>query len=64
LTSTENRIAYARQSYNDWATGFNEYRETFPTCLVAAMLGFRGNRQLIEFADREQIANAPAVALV
>src|SRR5437773_9840213 len=30
LTSTENRIAYARQTYNDWATGFNTYRQTFP----------------------------------
>jgi LemA protein len=64
LTSTENRIAYARQSYNDWATGFNEYRETFPVCLVAGMLGFGHNRRLIEFADREQIASPPTVALV
>jgi LemA protein len=64
LTSTENRIAYARQSYNDWATGFNDYRETFPACLAASTLGFSRSRELIEFADSDKIANAPSVALV
>jgi len=64
LTSTENRIAYARQAYNDWATGFNDYRETFPVCLLADSLGFRQDRKMIAFADHEQIASAPSVALV
>ncbi len=64
LTSTENRVAYARQSYNDWATGFNDYKETFPACLVAPLFGLRQSRKLIEFADREQIAEPPRVALV
>src|SRR4051794_21874619 len=31
LLTTENRIAYARQAYNDWVTGFNFDRQTFPT---------------------------------
>jgi LemA protein len=64
LTSTENRVAYARQAYNDWATGFNDYKETFPACLVAPLFGLRQSRKLIEFADREQIAEPPRVALV
>lgn len=63
LTSTENRIAYARQAYNDWATGFNDYRETFPTCLLADAFGFKQGRKLIEFADHERIATAPSLAL-
>jgi LemA protein len=64
LTSTENRVAYARQAYNDWATGFNDYKETFPACVVAPLFGLRHSRKLIEFADREQIAEPPRVALV
>src|SRR5688572_30026684 len=44
LTSTENRIAFARQAYNDWAAGFNNYRQAFPTCLLASPLGFKQNR--------------------
>jgi LemA protein len=64
LTSTENRIAYARQAYNDWVTGFNSYREAFPGCLLAGMLGFRENRALLEFAEGEKLVEAPSVALV
>jgi LemA protein len=36
LTSTENKIAFARQLYNDTATEFNTKREQFPTNLLAA----------------------------
>jgi LemA protein len=63
LTTTENRIAYARQSYNDWVEGFNGYRQAFPTCLLAGLLGFNRDRDFLEFADRDQIAEAPRVAL-
>lgn len=64
LTSTENRIAYARQSYNDWATGFNTYRQTIPTCLFAGPFGFGQNRELLKFAEAEKLTVAPSVALV
>jgi LemA protein len=64
LTHTENRIAYARQAYNDWVTGFNTYRETFPTCLFAKPFGFGSNRELLEFADAEKLTEAPSVVLV
>jgi len=40
LTSTENRIAFARQAYNDAATQINTAIQTFPAVLVARMLGF------------------------
>jgi LemA protein len=63
LTSTENRIAYARQAYNDWVSGFNIYRQGFPGCLLAALLGFKQNRSFVEFADREKIAEAPQVVM-
>jgi len=63
LTSTENRIAYARQSYNDWVTGFNMSRLSFPNCLFAGVLGFDKNRKHLEFADSEKLVVAPRVML-
>ena len=41
LTSTENRVAFARQAYNDSVTSYNNKREVFPSCLVAGMFGFQ-----------------------
>lgn len=40
LTSTENKIAFARQAYNDAVMGYNTSRETFPNVLLASMFGF------------------------
>jgi LemA protein len=40
LTSTENKVAFARQAYNDSVTGYNNARETFPSSVVAGMFGF------------------------
>jgi LemA protein len=40
LTSTENKISFARQAYNDAVTVFNTARERFPTNLIAGMFNF------------------------
>jgi LemA protein len=40
LTSTENRVAFARQAYNDAVTAFNNQRDVFPSVIVANMAGF------------------------
>lgn len=40
LTSTENKVSFARQAYNDSVTGYNNVRETFPSSVVAGMFGF------------------------
>ena len=40
LTTTENKIAFARQGYNDSVTRYNTSRETFPAVLLAGFLGF------------------------
>lgn len=40
LTSTENKVAFARQAYNDQVMGYNNRRETFPANLFAAGFGF------------------------
>lgn len=40
LTSTENKISFARQAYNDSVMGYNTKRETFPTNIIAGMFNF------------------------
>lgn len=40
LTSTENRVAFARQGYNDAVMAYNNRRETFPGSVLAGPLGF------------------------
>jgi len=41
LTSTENKISFARQAYNDSVMAYNTSRETFPSVLLAGALGFQ-----------------------
>ena len=41
LSETEDKIQYARQFYNDIVRKYNTKRETFPTVLIAGMLGFK-----------------------
>jgi LemA protein len=53
LTSTENRIAFARQSYNDAVMRYNTAREVFPAVLLAEPLGFRA-AELFEVSAPEQ----------
>jgi LemA protein len=40
LTSTENRVAFARQAYNDAVTAYNVQRQVFPTIIIANTMGF------------------------
>jgi len=41
LTSTENKISFARQSYNDSVMTYNTQRETFPAVVFAGPMGFQ-----------------------
>ncbi len=41
LTSTENKVAFARQAYNDSVMAYNTSRETFPNVALAGMFGFQ-----------------------
>jgi LemA protein len=40
LTSTENKVAFARQAYNDAVMGYNTARETFPAVVFSGVFGF------------------------
>jgi LemA protein len=62
LTTTENRIAFARQGYNDAVMGYNTYRQTFPPVFFAAKFGHPEDAQLLEFDDTVQIQAAPKVS--
>jgi LemA protein len=46
LTSTENKVAFARQAYNDAVMGYNNRREQFPGSVVANMFAFQPAEQL------------------
>ena len=59
LTSTENKVAFARQAFNDAVTLFNTARETFPAVLIAGLLGFK-EAMLFE-VDDASARNAPKV---
>lgn len=61
LTSTENKISFARQGYNDSVTTYNTYKQTFPPILVANFTGHAQDRKHLEF-DSEAIAQAPKVS--
>ena len=41
LTSTENKVAFSRQAYNDAVMGYNNKREVFPSNIIAGMFGFK-----------------------
>ncbi|WP_404361759.1 LemA family protein [Marinobacter sp.] len=60
LASTENRVAFARQSFNDTVMTYNTYREQFPNNLLAGFLAFKPTSQLeLESPEARQ---APKVA--
>ncbi len=61
LTSTENRVAFARQAYNDSVTAYNTYRQTFPPNIFANLFGHTEDAELLEF-DSAAIAEAPKVS--
>ncbi len=62
LTTTENKVAFARQGYNDQVTEYNTYRQSFPPVLFANLFGHSTDAELLEFADSEQIQEAPKVS--
>ncbi|MCR6654426.1 MAG: LemA family protein [Opitutus sp.] len=59
LTSTENKIAFARQAYNDSVMAYNNARETFPNVIFAGMFGFQA-AELFKIEDPSE-RNAPKV---
>ena len=61
LTSTENKVAFARQAFNDSVMAYNNKRETFPNSIFAGMFNFAPAALLDIPADKAQVREAPKV---
>jgi LemA protein len=62
LASTENKVSFARQAYNDAVMEYNTYKQSFPMVLFANVFKHGSNAAPIEFADSKQIQDAPKVS--
>ncbi len=62
LSSTENKVAFARQAYNDSVMEYNTYRQSFPANVLATTYGHSKDASLLEFEDSKEIQAAPKVA--
>lgn len=62
LTSTENRVAFARQAFNDAVMQYNTYRQSFPAILLASAFGHPTDANLLAFEDSAQIQSAPKIS--
>jgi LemA protein len=56
LTSTENKVAFARQAYNDSVMVYNTARETFPTNIIANMFNFTAAEMFVIDKPEEKVA--------
>ena len=59
LSSTENRVAFARQAFNDAVMGYNTYRQSFPQNVLAATFGHGKDAAQLEFAEPRATARWP-----
>lgn len=61
LTSTENRIAFARQAFNDAVMNYNTYKQSFPQNIFAGLFGHRQDSELLQFEDSQAIQAVPRI---
>ena len=61
LTSTENKVAFSRQAFNDAVMTYNNRRESFPTNVLAGMFGFDPAAQLEIPPEHPEVREAPKV---
>ena len=61
LASTENKIAFARQAYNDSVNEYNTYRQSFPPVLFAGAFGHAHDMSPLVFDEGEKLKEAPKV---
>jgi LemA protein len=63
LSHTENRIAFARQAYNDQVMFYNTYKQSFPQHILAQWFGHTKDAALLEFDDKKEIQQAPKIQM-
>ncbi len=62
LASTENKVAFARQAFNDAVMAYNTYKQSFPPVALANTFGHSQDASLLVFEDSAQIQAAPKVS--
>ena len=62
LTTTENKVSFARQAFNDQVMAYNTYKQSFPPVVLANMFGHVQDATLLEFEDSAAIQDAPKVS--
>ena len=62
LTSTENKVAFSRQAFNDQVMAYNTYKQSFPPVALAATFGHGQDATLLEFEDSAAMQAAPKVS--
>jgi len=62
ITTTENRVAFSRQAFNDSVTQYNMFRQSFPNNFFAPTFGHNKDAALLEFEDSAEIQSAPKVS--
>ncbi len=62
LTSTENKVAFARQAFNDQVMTYNIYKQSFPQVVIAGSFGHAEDATLLEFEDSAEIQAVPKVS--
>lgn len=62
LTSTENKVSFARQAFNDAVTSYNTYKQSFPAVFFAASFGHNQDASLLVFEDTKEIQAAPKIS--
>jgi LemA protein len=62
LISTENKVGFARQAFNDQVMAYNTYRQSFPQNVFAGAFGHGQDAALLEFEDSQALQAAPKVS--
>jgi len=62
LISTENKVGFARQAFNDQVMAYNTYKQSFPQVVLAPSFGHGQDATLLEFEDTKEIQAAPKVS--
>lgn len=62
LISTENKVSFARQAFNDQVMEYNTYKQSFPPLIFANTFGHSQDATLLEFEDSAEIQAPPKVS--
>ena len=62
LTSTENKVSFARQSFNDQVMAYNTFKQQFPAVVFAPMFGHAQDATLLQFEESAAMQAAPKVS--